>query len=154
MWIDTSWLVLYNALRFEKMQKYFISEHTFYINSFTLLISSDPFLLMLEIIFEVLLMVLSVLKLKSLHVNKIVKKSLYQSLLVTLAMRFQSFLNFGQVKIIRYLLFTSSGQVKIVSFPNFGQTMYFFTWENNISSILYVLFLTKRKELNEISYIL
>ena len=38
IWIDTSWLALYNALRFEKMQKPVISEHTFYINCFTLLI--------------------------------------------------------------------------------------------------------------------
>ena len=38
IWIDTSWLALYNALRFEKMQRRFISEHTFYINCFTLLI--------------------------------------------------------------------------------------------------------------------
>ena len=38
IWIDTSWLALYNALRFEKMQKPFISEHTFYLNCFTLLI--------------------------------------------------------------------------------------------------------------------
>ena len=48
-WIDTSWLVLYNALRFEKMQKRFVGEHRFYMNSFTLLISNDPFLLRLEI---------------------------------------------------------------------------------------------------------
>ena len=75
IWIDTSWIALYNALRFEKMQKRFISEHTFYINCLTLLISIDPFLLRLEIIFEVFIMVLSVMKLKSLHLNKKVKQN-------------------------------------------------------------------------------
>ena len=75
IWIDTLWLALYNALRFEKMQKRFISEHTFYINCFTILVSIDPFLLRLEIIFEVFIMVLSVMKLKSLHLNKKVKQN-------------------------------------------------------------------------------
>ena len=78
IWIDTSWLVLYNALRFEKMQKRFISEHTFYINCFTLLISIDSFLLRLELIFEVFIMVLSVMKLKSLHLNKKVKQNILE----------------------------------------------------------------------------
>ena len=78
IWIDTSWFVLYNALRFEKMQKRFISEHTFYINCFTLLISIDSFLLRLELIFEVFIMVLSVMKLKSLHLNKKVKQNILE----------------------------------------------------------------------------
>ena len=70
--------MLYNALRFEKMQKCFISEHTFFINCFTLLISIDPFLLRLELIFEVFIMVLSVMKLKSLHLNKKVKQNILE----------------------------------------------------------------------------
>ena len=42
----------------------------FYIRFFNLLISIDTFLLSLEIIFEVLVVGLSVMKLKSLHTNK------------------------------------------------------------------------------------
>ena len=74
IWIDASWLGLYNVLRLEKMQKRFISAHTFCINCFTLLISMDPFLLRLEIIFQAFMMVLSVMKLKSLLLNKNAKQ--------------------------------------------------------------------------------
>ena len=145
IWIDTSWLALYNALRFEKMQKRFISEHTFYINCFTLLIviSIDPFLLRLEIIFQVFIMVQS----WNWSLCTSTKKSRKIRVFFTIfwANDFSHFLTLVKSKVSdTYTLLT------------LGKAMCSFTWKNKNVSLIREdsLILTKRKELNEISYVL
>lgn len=115
-WTDTSWLVLYNALHFEKMHKRFlkmwVSEQTFCITFFTLLISIDPILLRLEIILEVFMMALSVIKLKSLHANKNVKQ-ITSHFYELLASSFSHFLTLDKSKVcnIDTLLFLGNSKL-------------------------------------------
>ena len=82
----------------KRFLKMWVSEPTFCITFFTLLISVDPILLRLEIILEVFMMALSVMKLKSLHANKNVKQ-ITSRFYELLAGKFGHFLTLGKSKV-------------------------------------------------------
>ena len=106
-----------------------------------LLISIDPFLLRLEIIFEVFIMVQS----WNWSLCTSTKKSRKIRVFFTIfwANDFSHFLTLVKSKVSdTYTLLT------------LGKAMCSFTWESKNVSLISLIVLTKRKELNEISYIL